>query len=291
MERFKEICLKILYPRWWVTAISFLGFPGVIWVFASGRETRLIAYPIYVVAFYALVLLCVQVIPKLIAWKKAHPGKEKTITEGSVGLKKKILKTMVVDLIYGAFNLTMGVLQQSAWICNNGLYQLLLGLIHIILLHYENRLMRGAPEQVGWKGYVICGYWLLGLNLIMSGMVFQMIFQGYGKSYPDVVVIAVAAYTFYKLTMAIVRLVQCRKNNSPILGAVANMGHIVALMSLYFLQTAMISAFGQDPDFQKLMNALTGCGVCLLTVLGALGMVLHGRKRLQTLKGERKHGK
>jgi len=41
----------------------------------------------------------------------------------------------------------------------------------------------------------------------------------------------------------------------------------------------LFAAFGQDFAHQTLMNCLTGGGVCALVLLGALGMMLHGRKR------------
>ena len=92
-------------------------------------------------------------------------------------------------------------------------------------------------------------------------------------------VFAVAAYTFYKLTVAILRVLQCRKNRSPILGIARNMDLIEAMMSLFSLQTGLFAAFGQDFEHQTLMNCFTGGTVCFLVVLGALGMMLHGRRR------------
>ncbi len=285
MAKFLSFCQKFLAPPWWVTALCCLSFPALGWLFLSGSGDRWFQYPIYVLAFYALVLLCVQVIPRLVALWKRRRERKIPITERSLALTARIRRTMWINLAYGAFQMVLGFWQQSSWTGSNGVYYLAHGLIYLVLIRYA----RDYRENIAWRGYTLCGFLLLGLNVTMSGMAFQMIWQGKGKHYPGFLVFAVATYTFYKLTMAIIRLIQCRKDNSPILGAVRNMEHTGAIMSLFFLQTAMFSAFGQDPDQEQLMNLLTGVGVCLLTVLGAVGMILHGRKqrkRMEITNGE-----
>ena len=129
-------------------------------------------------------------------------------------------------------------------------------------------------------GYLV----LLALNLWMSVMVFEMIWNGHGEQYPGLMVFAVAAYTFYKLTIAITRVILCRKSRSPIQGVVRNVDLIEAMMSLFALQTGLFAAFGQDFEHQTLMNCFTGGAVCLLVVLGALGMLLHGRRRRNEIR-------
>ena len=138
--------------------------------------------------------------------------------------------------------------------------------------------------RTGWRAYELCGGLLLLLNLWMSAMVFMMIWRGHGEEYPGLAVYAVAAYTFYKLTIAIARVIQCRKNRSPILGVAWNMDLIEAMMSLFSLQTGLFAAFGQDFEHQTLMNCFTGGTVCGLVVFGALGMMLHGRKRRNEIR-------
>ena len=129
-------------------------------------------------------------------------------------------------------------------------------------------------------GYLV----LLALNLWMSVMVFEMIWNGHGEQYPGLMVFAVAAYTFYKLTIAIARVILCRKSRSLIQGVVRNVDLLEAMMSLFSLQTGLFAAFGQDFEHQTLMNCFTGGAVCLLVVLGALGMLLHGRRRRNEIR-------
>ena len=62
-----------------------------------------------------------------------------------------------------------------------------------------------------WRSYHYCGWLLLILNAAISGMVVQMIWQNRSYSYPGFIIYASAAYTFYRLTMAIIRTVDVYK--------------------------------------------------------------------------------
>ena len=132
----------------------------------------------------------------------------------------------------------------------------------------------------------MAGIALFGINLTMTGLAFQMIWMGRGEFYSEIMVIAVAAYTFYKLTIAVINVVKCRKSNFPILGASRNFAMTEALMNQFSLQVALLDAFGDGYEYVFLMNSLTGFAVCLSTMLGGLGMVLHGRKRINEIRGE-----
>ncbi len=280
MEKFLRIFKKTLTPPWWVTALVSLAFPALIWLFLTGRERTWYAYLIFVLSFYALVLLCIQGIPRAIGLGRRHRARATPVAEGSAALTRRIYKALGINLAYALFQIVLGIFQQSPWIGSNGAYHLVQGLIALVLSRYT----RDYREETAWRGYTLCGFLLLILNLTMSAMVFQMVWQGRGKHYPGLLIFAAAAYTFYKLTMAIIRLVQCRGDNSPILGALRNLEHTGAIMSLFFLQTAMFDAFGQNPQQEQIMNLLTGAGVCLLTILGALGMILYGRKQRNRLE-------
>lgn len=255
------------------------------WVFWKGYEAKWFAYPIYVLSFYALTVVCCRAVPKLVAWA-GLPMEQRRIRfplEEKKDLDKDLRNTMLVNIAYGLFHMAAGYFLGSAWMGSNGAYYLVNAVIMWVLVGYEKRISgiadRYRRERTGWRVYELCGWLLLVLNLTMSGLVFQIIWQGHGEEYPGLLVFAVAAYTFYKLTIAILRVIRCRKNRSPILGVARNMDLIEAMMSIFSLQTGLFAAFGQDFRHQTLMNCFTGGGVCLLVVLGAVGMIVHGRRR------------
>ena len=255
------------------------------WVFLGGHESRWFSYPIYALAFYALTVACVWAAPRVLAWAK-KPPQERRIRfplESPRDFERSLCRSLAMSIAYGLFHLAAGYLLRSAWMACNGGYYLIHAAIMGLLVGYERKIAGIADDyrrrRTGWRVYELCGGLLLLLNLSMSALVFQIIWEGHGEEYPGLLVFGAAAYTFYKLTIAIARVVQCRKNRSPILGVARNMDLIEALMSLFTLQTGLFAAFGQDFEYQTLMNCLTGGAVCLLVVLGALGMMVHGRRR------------
>ena len=289
MERIKK---WLFLPGPAAFLLGVLAGCGLGAVFLNGWEARWFAYPIYVLAFYALTVVCIFAVPRLIAWAK-EPPLERRIRfplEQKQDLDRSLMLSLGVNVCYSLFHLAVGIYTRSNWMTCNGGYYLVNALIMGTLVGYERRIAGIGDDyrrlRTGWRVYELCGGLLLALNLWMSVMVFEIIWKGHGEHYPGVMVFAAAAYTFYKLTIAIARVILCRKNRSPILGVARNLDLIEAMMSLFSLQTGLFAAFGQDFEHQMLMNCLTGGAVCLLVVLGALGMMLHGRRRRNEIRRE-----
>lgn len=297
MEQFKKICLKLLRPHWvLILLLTAASGAGLAWVFLNGYDTSLLAIPVYVLSFYTLTVLCIWLVPVSVRYarKKKNAAANIEPAQQEKQLKVRLHRGVLVNLIYGFVQITRGCLLGSAWVGANGIYNVTFGFAYSILMGYERKLERvedlNLRRHLAWRCYRLCGFALFGLNLTMTGLMFQMIWLGRGESYSQIGVIAVAAFTFYKLILAIIRVVMCRKNDSPILGATRNMALTEALMSLFSLQVGLFAVFGQDFDQQFLMNTLTGTAVCLSTVLGGVGMVIHGKRKMKSSMGEEKDG-
>lgn len=288
MDRFKKIAKAILFPHPAVVVLLVIaGAAGLVWVFAGGNEDSWIAYLVYVLSFYALTVACTALIPWAVSLSKKLKELPKLSTDQQ--LKVKLYPGLTINLAYGIFQIITGLLYATTWMWTNGIYNIALAMIRFTVLMYERKLVHSKDEQqqlhLGWTCYRLCGFLLLILNLTLTGIVFQMIWQGEGSHYPELVLYAVAAFTFYRLTISIINVFKSRKNTSPILAATRNLDLMVALMSIFSLQTAMFSTFGGDFQYQLLMNSLTGGSVCLLVVLSALGMILHGNKIKKRISG------
>lgn len=279
MERLEK-CFRLHPVLAMLLSVVFGG--GLVWIFLNGRETQWYAYLVYVGAFYALVVDCVALIPWI--WKRAkgpRPAKKGDF-------RRSLYTHLLVDLIYGLWQIVQGVVVGSAWIGGYGIYNVCHGVVRAVLARYERKL-KALPEdgrklRLGWRCYTICGFLMVAVNLTMTGLVFQMVWMGRSSHYSEIMVIAVAAFTFYKLIMAIVRVVRCRRSNEPISGAARNLGLAEAMMSLFSLQAALFAVYGGGFEHQLLMNSLTGFAVCLMTMLGGIGMIVHGRKRINEVR-------
>ena len=95
----------------------------------------------------------------------------------------------------------------------------------------------------------------------------------------EIMMITIAAYTFYKITMALVNAIKAGKQHSLWLTAIRNIGCADAAASLLTLQRSMLVSFeGMSNQDMELMNALTGAGVCLLTAALGIYMILGKEK-------------
>lgn len=294
MERLLRRYVQLHWAAAWVLSIGFGG--GLIWIFASGHESAWFAYPIYAGSFYILVVDCAALGPRLAAWIKRRKKAAEAMDPAAKArrLKLQLLRHLAVNLVYGLGQMIQGVLAGSAWLGGNGLYNLCLGVVYGVLLACGRRLGRcEAPQsrqRLAWRCYTVCGFLLSGVNLTMTGLAIQMIWLGRSGSYSETAVIAAAAFTFYKLTMAVIRVCRVRSSNAPFLGAVRNLGLTEGLMSLFSLQTALLAVFGSDLELQFLLNHLTGFAVCVMTMLCGVGMAWHGRKRIRQLRREEHRG-
>ncbi len=284
---------KLLYPHPAVTGLlTALSGAGLLWLFATGRENTAAACCFYPLCAYSLLVLCLALVPWLLRTVKALRS-ARGQDAGEPAFRRSLITGMAMNLVYALFQLAVGALTASPWTGSQGAYQLIMALIHLVLLGYETRQRRTKdPAALGWKGFQACGICLLILHLTMTGLVFQMVWQGEAEDYPGVLIFGVAAYTFYKLTMAIIRVAQYRKNANPLWGAAKNIDLSEATMNLFTLQAALLQVFSrpEEGNFRFLMNNLTGGACCLMTVLGAVGMITHGRKKQLSLQGDA-HGR
>ena len=188
---------------------------------------------------------------------------------------------MGLNLIYAIFNGVIGFMNFSAWYISLAVYYLLLCVMRFLAVAYAGRVYQvkvpwrkkdqekeDSLEARSWKVYRNCGILFSVMSIALGGAVIMLVSGEGGKSYPGLLIYAVATYTFYKLGMAIRNMVKARKEKSLLLVTLRNISYADALVSLLSLQTALFAAFGQDSgELVPTMNALTGAGVCLM-ILG-----------------------
>lgn len=285
MERIKRIGAKLLYPgKILSVGIPLVGFGSLIAVFFYGITDHPLTCITYVLAFYSLLIVVTNSIP-LVQKCASLYGKVKAT--GVFQMSRLLVLSMTINLVYAGYNLISGILYRSVWLISNGVYYLVLSLIRLLLVRYEKKqsVFDDQKEKLilGWKAFSVCGILMFLLNIAMASIAAQMIWGDQGSSYPEIMVYTVATYTFYRLTTAIIRVIRSGHGGNPIHGAAQNISLTAAMMSLYSLQVTMLNVFGEGSGNDTLINCLSGGAVCILVVLGALGMAVHGSKRKKEL--------
>ena len=283
---------KLLFPHpALVIVLTVLSGAGLVWVFLFGQETSVIAYVVYCAAFYALMTmtaLIVKVFPKARNQIEQDPLVQKILereSNGAFGIGMYV--EQFVNFFYGVFKIASGVMVGSAWIGADGIYNFAQALIQLyqILRHKQ---VKTVKQQ--WKSYRRCGYMMILLHLTMTGLVFQMIHMGRHEDDGEIMIIATAAFTFYKLIKTFVDVAKDRRHENPVDSAVRFLDFSQALYNLFVLQVGLLWVFGGTSfTAAKLMNSLTGGAVCLMVCGMGVYMVWRSNRDLRKLE-EKENG-
>lgn len=307
MKKFKDMIFKMLFPPVWAIVLSsLLGFPLVIFSLKFLSSTNPISYLSYVLSAYALTVLCANFPRAKRRYKELIHGDEiKAIVSfhkfmnrykyTSIYLNDKEFRAKIslytglgINCFYALFKCGTGIMFHSAWLWAIGIYYVMLSAIRFMLLRNvqitdkkEHTLERKIHE---YRSARLCGIMMLALNMAMSGMTVQMIWQNREYEYKGYIIYISAMYAFYCFINAVVNVVKFARINNAILLSAKILSLAGALMSMFALQTAMFSAFGGEEKFQRLMNMITGGAVCLIVMGMAVFMIVRSNRNLKSLE-------
>lgn len=307
MKKFKDMIFKMLFPPVWIIALSSLiGFPLVIFSLKFLSSTNPISYLSYVLSAYALTVLCTNFpkakrrckelihgdeIKAIVSFRRLMNRYKYTsmyLNDKEFRAKISLFTGLGINCFYALFKCGTGIMFHSAWLWAIGIYYVMLSAIRFMLLRNvritdkkEHTLDRKIHE---YRSARLCGIMMLALNMAMSGMIVQMIWQNRGYEYKGYVIYISAMYAFYCFINAVVNVVKFARINNAILSSAKILSLAGALMSMFALQTAMFSAFGGEEKFQRLMNTITGGAVCLIVMGLAVFMIVRSNRNLKSLE-------
>lgn len=293
MARFKKFLRRALYPHTAVfLPVTALAAFSLVYVFAHGLDAHPAAYAVYVLSFYALCAVCanaVRLAKNIKKYLHQNAYTERYLSDAELRARISLYAGTLINIGYAIFKLAAGIRYSSLWFGAAAVYYMMLSLIRFLLIRADRLCVKPAENRYrrGWKSYRLCGVLLLLLNIAISGMAFQMIWQNKGYAYPGFIIYASAAYTFYRLTVALAKIFSGKIAN-PILLSAKALDLSMALMAMFSLQTAMFASFGQDmtAESRRWMNALTGGAVCFAVLCIALFMLIKSTKKLRANKTE-----
>ena len=177
--------------------------------------------------------------------------------------------TLVVNLLYGIGHGITGVVDGSFWLLVMAAYYILLGVMRFGAVLTERR---HSSECFMMR---LCGGMLMALALVMGAATGVSLAEGNAVPHGIVVMLCIALYTFWKMTMAIVHTVQAHQSGTPLTRTIRNITLASALASLMTMQRSMLVSFDGDmtANAALAMNICTGGAVCLLVFLMGLNMV------------------
>lgn len=279
MQKIKKLLSYVLFPP--LVVISFLvplSAILLIYIFISKLENSLPAYIVYAVSAYTLTVVSCRTPDIFRFFKKvlnSNQYSRRYLNEADLRAKISLYSVLFLNMIYSVFKLAAGIIYRSVWFGAEAVYYIVLSIMRFSLIDNNRNLSKDISYK--WRRYKLCGWMMLLLNAAMTGIAIQIILQNRGYSYHELMIYASASYTFFRLAIAIIHVVKFNKNHDPVLAASKWINLSAALMSLFTLQTAMLSQFGGGEIFSQGINAFTGGAVCIAAICIAIYMINKSR--------------
>ena len=178
---------------------------------------------------------------------------------------KIALTSLVFNIAFAIYHLTMGLVTGSWWLLTLGSYYLVLSVVRFVVLRSKSK-ERFIAKFTGWM--------LILLSMPLAGTVILSVVQDRGHEHHMIVMIAMAAYAFTKITLATIKLIKARRSTSATLITLRNISFADAFVSIFALQRSMLVTFeGMTEAEIVIMNATLGSAVCVIVFLLGLNLV------------------
>ena len=275
----KTVGLALLFPHTFLVFLMFnITLVVLLYIFLNQLEDSVPASCFYAVAFYTLVIVCAR-IPRIV--KKVqnvlHSNKytHRYLTDEKLRRDFSIYKGLIINIFFAIFKIVLGVIYNTPWLYAMAGYNTMLSLMRFVVVFRtrEKGLSREEQEKRASQSFLVCGWLMLILNIAISVIVYMVVVLKQNIVYHEIVVIALATFTFYCFTMAIINVVKYRKKDMAY-GAIKRIDLVKAIVSVFTLQVAMITQFGGDEGLDYgLMNTLTGTAVTIAVNIIAVLMI------------------
>ena len=256
-----------------------------------GTET-VIAYISYVLAAYTLMIWCFR-IPWLIQFVKSFKNENKYaqmwFTDTRLRVNVSLYGSLLWNTAYAVFQLGLGFWHHTFWFYSLAGYYICLAIMRFFLVQHTRKHNAGEQMQEELIKYRNCGIVFLLMNLALSLMVFFMVYWNRTFEHHEITTIAMAAYTFGSMTMAIISVVKYRKYNSPVYSASKAISLAAACVSMLTLESTMLTTFNDGKmslTERKIMLGATGTVICAFIITMAIYMIVQSSKKLKLLKTE-----
>ena len=290
MKDWKQIGKRLLFPG---RAVLLAGVPLaaalLAYAFVVEGGEGIVSYVAFAFSSYMTVAVCAcmpRLVREAIALAHRIPWLHRYMTDDHVRMHVSLYLSLGLNMLYAVMKLLMGVYFRSVWFVTLGVYYALLTALRFMLLGHVRRNVPGRAMASELKHFRLCGAVLIPMTIALTGVVILVSDRNEGFQYAGYLIYVAAMYAFYAVISAAVNLVKYRRYQSPVMSAAKAVSLASALVSVFALETAMLSQFGQerDPLFRRIMTSATGAGVCAFILGMAAVMIIHAIRRLKTLQ-------
>lgn len=290
----KKIGWTLLFPH---TIVVFLLFnitvAGLLYIFLNQLSESVVAACFYAVSFYSLVIVCARIpgiVKKVKGGLYANKYTHRYLSDKELRMNFSMYRGLIINMVFAVFKIVLGVISNSAWLYAMAGYNTVLSIMRFVVVSRTQK--KGlSPEEAqrrNLQSAQVCGWLMMVLNIAISVIMYMVIVLKQSIIYHEIIVIALAAYTFYCFTMAVINVVKYRKNNAAY-STIKRIDLAKAIVSIFTMQVAMLTQYGQDGELDVgLMNTLTGTAVTIaINTIAALMLArVNKEKKEMAVSGE-----
>ena len=188
---------------------------------------------------------------------------------------KFVLATLTSNIAFAIYHLLLGLYTSSWWLLTLASYYFVLSIVRYVVLRYKSK-----------EDFIIrfTGWMLILLSVPLVGTVILSVLRDRGHERHMIVMIALAAYAFAKITLATIKLIKARRSTSATLITLRNISFADAFVSIFALQRSMLVSFeGMTEAEIVIMNATLGSAVCVIVFLLGVNLLRNKKALFKTL--------
>lgn len=184
------------------------------------------------------------------------------------------------NLFYAIYHCILGVLNLSFWFIAMCAFYGILATMRFSAVLCERNHQKSPDIDTELFVMKLSGILLVVLGIVLATVNYISLSQNIATKYGEIIMITIATYTFYKITIAIVKAVKQHKNPSPLLRTIRNIGYADVATSILTLQRSMLVSFDSiSAGNIHFMNAVTGAAVCLFVLILGLSMIKTSKEK------------
>lgn len=190
--------------------------------------------------------------------------------------------SLVFNIAYSTFLFVIARVYFSRWFFVMSIYHLMLSTVRAMVFVQINPKKSERSKITTMRA---CGCFLLLINLIVSVMMFILVYESNPVKHHEITVITIAAYTFSALSVAIISSVKHFRKNNHVYFSAKIISLTSASVSMATLTNTMLATFGaNNTSLRKVILPLLCGAIALFIILTAVFMIRKANADLRILK-------
>lgn len=169
--------------------------------------------------------------------------------------------SMITALLFALFNGIIGIISDAPWNLYISIYYVLLIIVRTETLIFEKKAYKDNNNEIRKKAYIASFCILMVLNIALIGPIVLMIKNLRPGNIGMILSIAMAAYAFTSITIAIINAKKSIKHDNLLVKQNRIIDLISALVSILILQHTLIVVNGDYTQDLVIMSVFTSAAI------------------------------